>query len=232
MKKTLIAAFVSVNILVAPLVHASQPSFAHIETVGVGEMIVRADMAEINVEVSVKANTAKEAKTQSDKAISLFIARLQQAGITKDKIQSANLNLQPQYTYEKNQPAKLVGYNANRKVIVTVDELDKLNDILDSALEEGINRVNHIALKTSQEKEYADKARLAAIKDAKEKAQLLAEGFGEKLDGVWQIRYFEQRPIQPVMLRMNSGPSHDVAESYQQGQVTIHDRVEVVYKLK
>ena len=73
---------------------------------------------------------------------------------------------------------------------------------------------------------------MAAIEDAQRKAKKLAEGFGEEIQGIWEIRYLDQRQVQPVMLRMNSGPSYDVAESYQQGQVTIRDRVEVVYKLK
>lgn len=233
MKKSVIAALISTGLILStPYVQAKELSFAHVETVGVSELAVAADMAEINVEVSVKAPTAKAAKIDSDQAVAKFIARLKKAGISRDEIQSANLNLQPQYKYEKNQPAELIGYTASRRVIVTLDELANLNDILDSALEEGINRVNNIALKTSKETEYMNMARMAAIKDAKQKAQFLAEGFDEKLDGVWEIRYFEQRPIQPMMLRMNSGASHDVAESYQQGQVTIHDRVEVVYKLK
>ncbi len=233
MKKSLLAMFISTSLILAtPFVEASELSFAHVETVGVSELAVQADMAEINVEVSVKELTAKAAKASSDNAVAKFITRLEKAGIAKDKIQSANLNLQPQYRYEKNKPAELIGYSANRRVTVTVDELSRLNEILDSALEEGINRVNNIALKTSKEAEYMNRARTEAISDAKQKAKLLAEGFDEELDGVWEIRYFEQRPIQPVMLRMNSGPSHDIAQSYQQGQVTISDRVEVVYKLK
>ncbi|WP_076416567.1 oxidative stress defense protein [Shewanella sp. UCD-KL12] len=233
MNRSLIAAFISTSLMISiPFAQANELSFAHVETVGVSELAVQADMAEINVEVSVKALTAQDAKSSSDTAVAKFVSRLKKAGIAQDNIESANLNLQPQYRYEKNKPAELIGYSANRRVTVTVHELSRLNEILDSALEEGINRVNNIALKTSKETEYMNKARSAAINDAKQKAQFLAEGFDETLDGVWEIRYFDQGPIQPVMLRMNAGPSHDVAQSYQQGQVTIRDRVEVVYKLK
>ncbi|WP_367227135.1 SIMPL domain-containing protein [Shewanella sp.] len=86
------------------------------------------------------------------------------------------------------------------------------------------NKINNIALKTSKEEEYIDKARLAAIQDAQRKANKLAVGFGEEILGLWEIRYLDQRPVQPVMMRMNADPSYDVAESYQQGQVTIRDK--------
>ncbi|WP_394147395.1 oxidative stress defense protein [Shewanella atlantica] len=234
MKKSLLAALISAGlILSSPLVQASELNFPHLETVGVSEVAVEADMAEIDVAVVIKDKTAKGAKEGSDKAVAKFIARLKRAGIARSLIQSANLNLQPQYHYEKDKPAELIGYTASRRLTVTVKDLTRLNAILDSALEEGINRVNNIALKSSKEEELIAKARQAAIKDAQAKAELIAQGFGEKIKGVWEIRYFEQHPIQPVMLRMSAkGASYDVGESYQQGQVTIRDRIEVVYRLK
>ncbi|MGP1782937.1 SIMPL domain-containing protein, partial [Shewanella frigidimarina] len=167
----------------------------------------------------------------SDKAVARFLQRLEKAGVNKERVQSANISLQPQYRYEKDKPNQLTGYSASRRIKVTVMDLAKLNSILDSALEQGINRINNIALKSSKETQYVEQARMAAIKDAQQKAKMLAEGFGEKLDGVWQISYFEQRPIQPVMLRMNSeAASFDAAQTYQQGQVVIQDRVEVTYR--
>ncbi len=229
----LASTLISASIFSAPALQANQLDFPHLETVGVSQLVVEADMAEINVEVTIKAKTAKEAKELSDKAVAKFIGRLKAAGIARVDIQSANLNLQPQYHYQKNKPAELTGYNASRQVTVKVKELSRLNNVLDSALDEGINRINNIALKTSKESEYIAKARQAAIVDAKNKANSIAQGFGDKIDGVWEIRYLDQHPVQPVMLRMNAAsPSFDAAESYQQGQVTISDRIEVVFRLK
>ncbi|MFG0457308.1 oxidative stress defense protein [Shewanella mangrovisoli] len=212
---------------------AADVDFPHIETMGVSQIQVEPDMAELNVEVAVTAKEAKAAKDNSDAAVAKFIARLTAAGITKEQIQSANLNLQPQYVYAQDKAPELSGYTASRQITVTISDLARLNTILDSALEEGINRVNNIALKSSKEAEYVAKARQAAIVDAKQKAESLAKGFGENLGKVWQIRYYDQRPVQPVMLRMNAkADAMGAAESYQYGQVTIEDRVEVVYKLK
>lgn len=191
-------------------------------------------MAELNVEVAVTEKDAKAAKDNSDAAVAKFIARLAAAGVSKEHIQSANLNLQPQYIYAQDKAPELTGYIASRQITVTVTELSRLNTIVDSAIEEGMNRVNNIALKSSKEAEYVAKARQEAIVDAKQKAESLAKGFGENLGKIWQIRYYDQRPVQPVMLRMNAKADYAMAaaESYQYGQVTIEDRVEVVYKLK
>lgn len=237
MKNSLLTIWVAVgsffSAFMVPQTLAAEVDFPHIETIGVSQIQVEPDMAELNVEVAVTEKMAKAAKDSSDAAVAKFIARLMAVGVTKERIQSANLNLQPQYVYAQDKAPELTGYIASRQITVTISDLSRLNTILDSALEEGINRVNNIALKSSKESEYVVKARQAAIIDAKQKAESLAKGFGEELGKVWQIRYYDQRPVQPVMLRMNA--KADVmggAETYQYGQVTIEDRVEVVYKLK
>jgi uncharacterized protein YggE len=213
-------------------VQAAELSFAHIETVGTSTIEAAADMAIINVQVSIEADSAKAAKDNADEAVSQFMQRLLKAGVDKKHIQSANLQLNPQYMYVQNEPRKLTGYNASRQMTITVIDLNSLNELLDSALVEGINNVNNIELKSSQEAKIIAQARQAAIDDAKQKAQSLAKGFGEQIAGVWQVRYFPQQANQPEMYRASMKMNADVAQTYQQGQVAISDRVEVVFRLK
>ncbi|QDE32334.1 oxidative stress defense protein [Shewanella polaris] len=213
-------------------VQAAELSFAHIETVGTSTIEAAADMAIINVQVSVNADSAKAAKDKADEAVSQFMQRLLKAGVDKKHIQSANLQLNPQYTYVQNEPRKLTGYSASRQMTITVIDLNRLNELLDSALVEGINNVNNIELKSSQEAKIITQARQAAIDDAKQKAQSLAKGFGEQIAGVWEVRYFPQQANQPEMYRASMKMNADVAQTYQQGQVAISDRVEVVFRLK
>ncbi|WP_144214565.1 oxidative stress defense protein [Shewanella donghaensis] len=234
MKTTLMNGLLATGLLFGSLSQhaiAADYNFPHLETVGSSQIKIAPDMAEISVQVSLTKNDAKQAKVAVDQAVAKFINRLKDAGVDKNAISSANLSIQPQYHYPSKQPKELVGYRASRQVVVTINQLAKLNDILDSALEEGINQVQNISLKSSDETAAVEQARQAAIKDAKQKAQSLAQGFDRKLDGVWEIRYLNQRPVQPVMMRMEAMQS-DVAESYQYGQVSVEERVEVVYRLK
>lgn len=235
---TLLTKTFALTALTSALAFTALPSlaadfdFPHIETTGASEIVIDADMAVVNIEVVVEAPTSKAAKAASDKAISQFLSRLKQAGVDKHDIQSANLSLRPQYHYQKNEPAKLNGYQASRRMTITVKQLEQLNDLLDSALEQGINRVNSIELTSSKRADYIEQARQAAINDAKQKAKSLAKGFDKKVEGVWQIRYFDQHPIQPMQYKMAAQADSSVSESYQQAQVTISDRVDVVFKLK
>ena len=231
MKHSLIASVLGSVLFVSAPVFADVPSFPHLETVGVGEVIAVPDMAEIHVQVVVTEPTAVAAKQASDKAVASFIMQLKKAGLSQKDIQSANINLQPQYKYQQGKSPELTGYQASRSVTVVVRELSALNGLLDSALNEGINRINNIEFKASNMEALKAEARLAAIKDAKAKAKAVADGFGEELDGVWQIRYFEQQPIRPVMYKSAMAMNDAVGESYQNAQITVTDRVEVTYKI-
>ena len=238
MKKTLIATLFSSlvftsSLLTLPSASAAELNFPHIETVGTSELMVKADMAELTVEVVTKADTPAKAKAGSDKAVSEFLSRLSKAGIARGDIQSANLNLQPQHLYDpETRTNKEIGYRASRQVTVTLRALEQLNELLDTALDEGINRIHQINFKSSKEAQMIAQARLMAIKDAQQKAAALAEGFGEHLDGIWEIRYQAQGSVRPVVYKMNAAAQGDIGESYQEAQTSISDRVEVIYRLK
>ncbi|EGQ9098960.1 oxidative stress defense protein [Vibrio sp. Vb0937] len=217
--------------LTSASVLANTPEFAHVTTTGYGEVTATPDMATFSVKVVDTTMTAEQAKLSVDKTVEEFLKSLSDAGLSKDHITSSNLYLAPQYHYPKSGKAELVGYRASRSIDVTVTDLKNLNQYLDMALEAGINQVDNIQLKVSNQAEYQQKARMAAIKDAREKAGSLATGFEKKLGDVWQINY-RQMHVQPVLMRSMAMDSKEGANSYQDSTMIIRDQVDVIYKLK
>ncbi|HHX8491223.1 oxidative stress defense protein [Vibrio sp. RM-44-3] len=217
--------------LTSASVLANSPEFAHVTTTGYGEVIATPDMATFSVKVVDTTMTAEQAKQSVDKTVEQFLKNLSDAGLSKDNVTSSNLYLAPQYHYPKSGKAELVGYRASRSVDVTVTDLKNLNQYLDMALEAGINQVDNIQLKVSNQAEYQQKARMAAIQDAREKAASLATGFEKKLGDVWQINY-RQMHVQPVLMRSMAMDSKEGANSYQDSTMIIRDQVDVIYKLK
>lgn len=214
-----------------PVAMAASPDFPHLEVSGKGEVFVVPDMAQFSVDVVESKATAEKAKQAADKAVTGFLARLEVQGVKRENINSGNIRLTPEYRYPKGKKPELVGYKATRNITVTVMDLNKLNGYLDKALGEGINRINHIELKTSKEKQYIEAARLEAIKDANEKAASLAKGFGTSVKGVWKVSYHNNYS-QPVLMRsMAMDSAANTAESYQDNQMVISDSVSVVYRL-
>ncbi|EAS73795.1 hypothetical protein V12G01_13914, partial [Vibrio alginolyticus 12G01] len=206
--------------LTSASVLANTPEFAHVTTTGYGEVTATPDMATFSVKVVDTTMTAEQAKLSVDKTVEEFLKSLSDAGLSKDNITSSNLYLAPQYHYPKSGKAELVGYRASRSIDVTVTDLKNLNQYLDMALEAGINQVDNIQLKVSNQAEYQQKARMAAIKDAREKAGSLATGFEKKLGDVWQINY-RQMHVQPVLMRSMAMDSKEGANSYQDSTMII-----------
>ncbi len=80
-----------------------------------------------------------------------------------------------------------------RTVEVTLRQLDKLNGLLDGAL----NEIRSVSLGVAQPDAYKDKARKAAIDDAVHQAQELAAGFHSKLGPVYSVRCHVQLSAEP-----------------------------------
>ncbi|QUM89357.1 oxidative stress defense protein [Moritella sp. 36] len=232
MNKHLFAAIFSASTFISTGVMAADVDFPHLETTGMGEVIAKPDMAVFSVQVSETRKTAKEAKEVVDNAIAAFNGRLKNEGVARTDIESSNISLRPEYRYKRDQEPKLIGYQASRQVTVTVRDLNKLNNYLDGALGDGINNINNIQLKVSNEPKFIELARQAAILDAKEKAQSLAKGFDEKVDGVWKITYRSSQPRPMLMRSMLLGAAADVESSYQDDKIIIRDQVDVVFRLE
>ncbi|EKO3913386.1 oxidative stress defense protein [Vibrio metschnikovii] len=217
--------------LTAVSAQAQQMNFPHIVTSGYGEVIAQPDRAQFSVKVVETTMNAEQAKATVDKVVADFVDSLKQSGVKSEDISSSNLYLTPQYHYPKSGQPELVGYRAQRSVTVEVEKLSALNQYLDLALALGINQVDNVQLKVSEQAKYQQQARMAAIEDAKQKANSLATGFQSKLGPVWRIEYSSITP-QPVMMRsVSMVDSAEVSQSYQDSTIVIRDRVDVIYKL-
>ncbi|WP_391089045.1 oxidative stress defense protein [Vibrio sp. NH-UV-68] len=225
---TLVATLSLSTVSVAVL--ANTPDFPHLVTAGYGEVIAKPDMAEFSVKVVESTMTAEQAKQSVDQVVKALIDALNQQGVEAQDISSSNLYITPQYHYPKKGKPELVGYRATRSVSVTVNDLADLNQYLDLALNAGINQVDNIQLKVRDQAQYQQQARMAAIRDANEKAQSLAQGFGKAVKDVWRIDYNMQSQ-QPVLMRSMAMDAKVESNTYQDSTIVIRDRVDVIYQL-
>src|SRR5687768_2427988 len=78
------------------------------------------DVADLSAGVVTQASTASEALRLNAQRMTSVIAALKRAGIADRDIQTAGLNLNPQYLYRENQPPQLTGYQVMNNVSVRV----------------------------------------------------------------------------------------------------------------
>jgi len=215
----------------AASVQASElPDSPHIVTSGTASVDAAPDIATLAIEVNVAAKDAATAKKQADDRVAQYLSFLEQNGVGKKDINSANLRTQPDYDY-KDGKSILKGYRAVRTVEVTVRQLDKLNSLLDGALKAGLNEIRSVSLGVAQPEKYKDEARKAAIDDAVRQAQQLASGFNSKLGPVYSVRYHVSNYQPSPMMKSEAAPV-SAQDTYEQPTIQFDDQVDVVFQLE
>jgi uncharacterized protein YggE len=210
---------------------AADVDFPHVVVTGYGEVNANPDHAEISVKVVESNVDAQKAKQVVDKVVADFTQRIVNQGISTDHIDSANISLRPEYHRTESGKTETIGYRATRTVKVTVKDLSKLDALLSDALGGGINSIDYVKLMVSEEQSYRELARMAAIRDANQKAASLAAGFERELGNVWQVNYQHRGPIRASVREHVALDSSRDTKDYTDATISISDDVQVIYQL-
>lgn len=226
----------STLVVSAPLFAIEVPQAPHLVVSGYAEQKAEPDMLTLNVSVTALEKQGIKAKQQVDGKVAAFFGQLEGLGIKRTDVEAGNLVISPEYQYPQNKKPELVGYRAQRQLAVKLYQLDKLSELMDTALKAGLESVSQIeyGLKTPQA--MKEQARLGAVEDARSKAESLAKAFGMKLGKVYSVEYRNNTPM-PIYSRALKAaamsPAADMMEnSYQQQQISITDNVEAVFLLE
>ncbi|PLR28779.1 hypothetical protein SGCZBJ_01115 [Caulobacter zeae] len=146
-----------------------------------GETAIAPDMATITLGVQTEGASAAAALSANGTAMNKVIAALKKAGVAERDIQTSNLNVNPQYVYEQNQPPRLTGYQASNQVTILARDLSKLGQTVDAAASAGANTVSGISFGLQNPQKAEDEARIKAVAALKAKSDLYARATGYKV---------------------------------------------------
>lgn len=173
-----------------PVQANTQASEKGITIVAQGQVTAKPDIAWITIGVRTTAVTARQAMDENNAAVAAVIAKLESMGIAKKDMQTGNISLYPQTKAprpEEAGPEQIVAYWANNSLRVTVRNLGTLGAVLDAAVSAGANSVSGIRFGVDDDSKLRDEALKEAIKTARAKADLVAEGLGLRVTGVQSV---------------------------------------------
>jgi len=188
-------------ILLSTLAQAELPAHV-VQVTGTSEVKVVPDRAVLSLGVTKQSPSARLAKQTADTASRKILATLLENGIDEKDIQTTWLSLQPQYNYRDGM--KLSYFSAEQTLTVTVRDLARLDDLLESLMKTGVNQIDSIRYETSELRKYRDQAREQAIKAAREKAETLAKALGQGIGKAYSIQEVAQYNQSPWNLMSNS----------------------------
>lgn len=199
-----------------------------------GETKVAPDMASISLGVMTEGKTAAEAMQANATRMSAVVASLRKAGIADKDIQTSNLNLNPQYKYQENQPPLLIGYQASNNVTITVHDLKRLGAAVDASVNAGANQVQGISFGLEDPTAAENAARAAAVKALVAKADLYAQATGYKVSRLVSLSEgggYTPAPPMPMAAFAAKRMESDAGTSVSGGQLSVRIDISGLYEL-
>ncbi len=161
-----------------------------VKTTGTAEVKVTPDRVVMQLGVERQSSKASSARAAVSSTSRKILAALKGLGIEEKDIQTAYLLLQPEIHYQKG--VRITTFTANQSLSVTIRDLSKLDDVMDSVIAAGGNQIDGIEYQSSELRKYKDQARDEAVKAAKEKAEALARGLGNQIGKTYSIEEVQQ----------------------------------------
>jgi uncharacterized protein YggE len=163
---------------------------------GVGSVALVPNEAELSFGVETRGATAKAALEANGVAMRKIIAALREAG-------ARDLATQYVSVWPVTRDTGVIeGYSASNSVSATTD-VERAGDLIDAAAEAGANQVSGPGMSRSDSDRVYRQALADAVKDARERAQVLAKAAGQALGeitamsegGPTAIPYYEKTAL-------------------------------------
>ena len=170
-----------------------------ISMTGHGEVRAVPDMTQVSAGVTSNASTAAQALAANSSRMKSVFAALEKLGVPQRNIQTTSFFVSPQYTNgDNNNPRRLTGYQVNNEVSVRLEDVAKLGSTLDALVTAGANQMNGINFSIRDSGPVLEKARVAAIADARARAETYARAGGVSLGPILSISENGTEPPRPM----------------------------------
>jgi uncharacterized protein YggE len=232
MKQTLIAALMlGAALLAAPA--AAQPAQSITQSItgtrldvnATGEVTRVPDVAVISAGVVTKSSTAQAALQQAAARLERVRAALKSAGVADRDIQTSNINLEPQYVYENNQPPRLTGYSATNQLSIRFRDIANAGKILDALVAQGANTINGPNLTIDHPEAALDEARARAVAAGRARAELYARSLGLRVVRIVAVSesggYAVPPPMPMAVQRMSANAETKIDPGEQKLEVNL-----------
>ena len=166
---------------------------------GAGEANAAPDIVEVDVGVSVIADTVQDATRVAAERAEAVSSALTAGGVTAADIATTEYSIRPEYDYSDNKQ-RLLGYRVSNTVRAKLRDIASTGPLLDSIASAGGDetRVNGLSFGVADETSLLARAREAAWDDARVKAEQLAALSGHTLGKATSITETVQGPVLPM----------------------------------
>jgi uncharacterized protein YggE len=191
-----------------PIVITQRSELGTISVSGTGEKTVSPDKAEVYLKIETEGKTADEAQAENRRIEKDVLSALRKAGVSDDDMETTSYYLNPRYRWD-GKVNQIIGYTQYHVLKVETKNIDKVGDLIDTAVEAGANGVQNVNFDLTQEKREKVNTEVLNIAGGRalEKAKAIADGLGVKLGAVAKVSEasYNYAPMYREMAVMSAG---------------------------
>lgn len=197
---------------IAKAAEADASHSRRIVVTGRAEVMVKPDLATLNLGVETRAKTAQDAQAQNAERMTRLMDALKKMGVPTKDMKTSGFAVQAEWNYDGNK-REFLGYRVTNELTVTTTNLDQVGALLDACVKAGANQVRGVRFSVQDDiLAQAEALKLATAK-AKVKAEAIAEALGVKLGPVLSAGD-QSVDLAPYVMAMEAdAKSYAVAES-------------------
>ncbi len=215
---------------------ASIPENRRLTVTGNAVISAAPDTAHITlgVETSNPPSAEVAAAENAERMAKVMAALKALGGLTEGEISTSGFNI---YSYNqvvnRNTPEEktITTYQVQNRITIITKDLDRVGQIVDAAVKAGANQVQGISFDLADKQELQLQALQNAVKQAKMKAEAMAESAGITLHGIFSLNedYGSYVALQDTMVMRAAAFGKEAETSITPGEIEITAKVTVVY---
>lgn len=206
---------------------------------GNAEISVMPDLAKIYVAIELDEPTAKRAQDENARLTNTVRAALMnEFDLDEEDIQTSSYNIWPRQVWDsETRKYTETGYESRHVLEITTTDLDKVGDMLDTAIDNGATTVQSIqfGMTDNLEADVNDQVLGRAAANAESKANGLAQTLGVRVGGVASVTesnyYYQPYQFNTRAMVMEDAEMGGMAKSttISPEEVTVRGSVQVSY---
>jgi len=216
-----------------------------------GEAVVKVQPDQIIITFGIETwdKDVMIAKQKNNEIMKKAMAVIKESEIPEKDIQTDYLSVEPRYDddYEKKD---FIGYFIRNTFVVTLSDPGKVEALVTSVLQAGVNYIHNINFQTTELKKYREQARDLALTAAREKAEKMAAALGQIIGDPIQISegyggydwwyynswsgwgYGRSNMMSQNVVQNIPTNSDNISETIALGKISVKANVSVTFELK
>ncbi|WP_407397315.1 SIMPL domain-containing protein [Treponema sp.] len=202
----------------------------NITVTGTGSIAVENKEATLALSVITRNEDVIKASEENAEKMTAVMKAITEAGVSSDSMNTSDYSIRQEEVDRQFSKKASIQYVVSNRLHINIKDIARTGVIIDAAIKAGANQMDSLSYTTGDTKEAEKQARILAIRDADQKANILVATSGLTLGQVVNIAEREDGyyPVRPTALLKGNGFNTPISA----GTTLVQVAIDVTYELQ